>query len=45
MSEEEALALTVIGTRVAETSNHRVMAECSIRDASQADAISFTGRR
>ena len=45
MSEEEALALTVIGTRVAETSNHRVMAECSIRDASEAGVISFTGRR
>ncbi len=45
MSEEEELALTVIGRRVGETSNHRVMAECSIRDASQADAISFTERR
>ncbi len=45
MSEEEGLALTVIGRRVAETSNYCMMAECSICGASRADAISFTGRQ
>ncbi|RKE43577.1 hypothetical protein C8J41_10616 [Sphingomonas sp. PP-CC-3G-468] len=45
MSEDEGLALTVIGTRVAKTSNYRMMAECCICDASRTDAISFTGRR